>query len=215
VVKNGKIFQECEIMTRLQKKTAWIVGAIILIVALAVAAFKGITVYEYRLQGEDIQKYEECLKRYQEDVEKFRTRASEIIDKNVKVDEVHYSYYDTVDEFAEEIEKTMYSYIRDWPEKYRELFFYTLFSYKYQQKEYLRVFPKRVTLYKLNRIGRPIEKKDYDEIYASFNKWDDIWDDLNEKLENKYYVPEDLEKYKKEMQELLGEEKLPEYIRVA
>ncbi len=202
-------------MTRLQKKTAWIVGAIILIVALAVAAFKGITVYEYRLQGEDIQKYEECLKRYQEDVEKFRTRASEIIDKNVKVDEVHYSYYDTVDEFAEEIEKTMYSYIRDWPEKYRELFFYTLFSYKYQQKEYLRVFPKRVTLYKLNRIGRPIEKKDYDEIYASFNKWDDIWDDLNEKLENKYYVPEDLEKYKKEMQELLGEEKLPEYIRVA
>ena len=201
-------------MTRLQKKTAWIVGAIILIVALAVAAFKGITVYEYRLQGEDIQKYEECLKRYQEDVEKFRTRASEIIDKNVKVDEVHYSYYDTVDEFAEEIEKTMYSYIRDWPEKYRELFFYTLFSYKYQQKEYLRVFPKRVTLYKLNRIGRPIEKKDYDEIYASFNKWDDIWDDLNEKLENKYYVPEDLEKYKKEMQELLGEEKLPEYVRV-
>ena len=79
----------------------------------------------------------------------------------------------------------------------------------------MRVFPKRVTLYKLNRIGRPIEKKDYDEIYASFNKWDDIWDDLNEKLENKYYVPEDLEKYKKEMQELLGEEKLPEYIRVA
>lgn len=201
-------------MTRLQKKTAWIVGAIILIVALAVAAFKGITVYEYRLQGEDIQKYEECLKRYQEDVEKFRTRASEVIDKNVKVDEVHYRYYDTVDEFAEEIEKTMYSYIRDWPEKYRELFFYTLFSYKYQQKEHLLVFPKRVTLYKLNRIGRPIEKKDYDEIYASFNKWDDIWDDLNEKLENKYYVPEDLEKYKKEMQELLGDEKLPEYVRV-
>ena len=121
-------------MTRLQKKTAWIVGAIILIVALAVAAFKGITVYEYRLQGEDIQKYEECLKRYQEDVEKFRTRASEIIDKNVKVDEVHYSYYDTVDEFAEEIEKTMYSYIRDWPEKYRELFFIPFFHININKK---------------------------------------------------------------------------------
>ena len=192
-------------MTHKRKMIVWIVSIIVLVVVLSIVLTKVIPIYQYRLQGENIQKYEECLKQYQEDTRGYIDADLSIYEESVE--KYSYSiralqrYKDQSEELLTQID-SMYSATRNWPEKYRELYFYTFIAYKYWMVETRTALSTYKTL------------SNFSEKYILADKWYDIWSDLEKKLENKYYVPEDLEKYKKEMQELLGEEKLPEYVRV-
>lgn len=178
-------------MTSLQKKGVFFSGLIALVFILYFGLPKGISMYQYRLQGDDVQKYEECLEKYHEDIDNYITEKNDIGQKY----HIMWNYKSAYEELSEKIE-TMYSSTRNWPEKYKELYFYTFMAFRYWVEE------------NAGEVGSMA--KDYDAI----NQWDKIWMQLENQLENKYYVPEDLEKYKKEMQELLGDEKLPEYVRV-
>ncbi len=191
-------------MTKDQKKAIGILVGIAVVIILAFVIFKGIPMYQYRLQGDDVQKYEECLNKYHEDIDNYISEYNDLPDVlDIYSEYAFYfepMYEKMYEEFYEKVD-TMYSSTRNWPEKYKELYFYTFIAFKnFERQQHLDYL-----------------SSDYlsvQEAFVKSKKWQKIWEKLEKKLKNKYYVPEDLEKYKKEMQELLGDEKLPEYVRV-